>query len=228
MAFTKSGLSPDRDWDEVDRSFIPALTKSGLSPDRDWHEWVEVERPFITDDYVHVNKSDLESCSLPPVEDGEEDEEGSENNADVVLQLTRSQEEYMDRLLMPKIEQMEKELREQNDCNYSAAMEKLFGSDAKEYQLMFNAAIPELRFQPRHSRDSYSPRPGVLYTPLTTADKCKDAADLLLGGRRTRGAHGHNAEALSRDHPPSSEPGKLPEQEQEDVPSFTHSPDDVD
>ncbi|KAI2785400.1 hypothetical protein F4815DRAFT_497543 [Daldinia loculata] len=203
-----------------------ALTKSGLSPDRDWDEWVELDHPSISDDYVHVSKSDLESWSLPPVEDGEE----GEDNADVVMQLTQSQSDDLDRLVAPKVKQLEKELREQKDCNYSAAMEKLFGSDAKEYQLMFNAAIPELRFQPRHTRDTYSPRPGVLYTPLTTADKCKDAASLLLRGMRTRGAHGYNTEAPSWDHPPrpESRSDKKEFPGSDDVLSFTHSPDDVD
>ncbi|KAF3064704.1 hypothetical protein GL218_01656 [Daldinia childiae] len=195
-----------------------AETKSGSSPDIDSDGWVEVENPSIPDDYIHVSKSDLESWSLPPVKDEEEDED----NADVVLQLTPSQTDDLDRLVAPKVKQLEKELRKQKDCNYSAAMEELFGTDAKDYQLMFNAAIPELRFQPRHTRDTYSPRQGVLYTALTTADKCKDAADLLLRGMRTRSVHGHNNTESGSGANKKELPGSG------DAPSFTHDPDDVD
>ncbi|KAI0114878.1 hypothetical protein F4814DRAFT_417399 [Daldinia grandis] len=196
------------------------LTTSGLGQDRDWDDWVEVSHPSIPDDSVHVSKSDLGNWSLPLVEDGQEDEDNT------VLQLTQSQEDYRDRLLTPKVEQLEKELQEQTGSDYSAIMEMLFSSDAKDQQLMFNAEIPELLFQPRHSGDTYSPRSGVIYTLLDTADKRKDAVDLLMKGMRTRSARGNNTEGLSLDHPPSSEPRESPKKE--DMPSFTHSPDDVD
>ncbi|OTB20622.1 hypothetical protein K445DRAFT_362763 [Daldinia sp. EC12] len=150
----------------------------------DWDDWVHVGPGSVSDGYVQVD----------------------ENDPHWAWRASSSRGEYSGELMLRRLQELATELEHQKEFDYPGAMKKVFGGHAGNLVVVFNVASRRLWVQPRPvSQDIARPGWSSFNRVLTTAESCRDVANLLLSASASsasgEGKAGKKAPAMDAHSP---------------------------